>query len=115
METENYQIEKVKEGGSYEFRVAAFNDIGASGWTQCDPIAAVSMFKVPDPPRHVKVEAVNRFEVILQWQEPLFDGGAAITGYTVEKKEKVGQRWAAVGEAEPDAKKHRVENTDFIF
>ena len=101
-------IEDVKEGGSYEFRVAAFNDIGTSGWTQSDPIAAISMFKVPEPPRLVKIDEVNRYEVILSWQEPLFDGGASIKHYSVEKKEKVGQRWTAVGDTEQADKKYRV-------
>lgn len=108
METENYQIDKVKEGGSYEFRVASFNDVGTSGWSQSDPIAAVSMFKVPEPPRHLKVDTLNRFEVNLVWQEPLFDGGSSITSYTIEKKEKVGQRWVVAGEAEPAAMKFKV-------
>ena len=108
MEVENYLIENVKEGGSYEFRVAAFNDVGTSGWTQSDPIAAVSMFKVPEPPRLLKVDEVNRFEVVLIWQEPLFDGGAFITKYTVEKKDKIGQRWTPVGETKREEKRLKV-------
>ena len=109
MDKENHLIENVKEGGSFEFRVAAFNDVGSSGWFQSDPIAAVSMFKVPEPPRFVKIDEVNRFEVVLTWQEPLFDGGAPITRYTVEKKEKIGQRWIPAGDTEAERRKLKVK------
>ena len=107
-------IEKLKDGGSYEFRVSALNGVGTSGWTQSDPIAAVSMFKVPEPPRLPKIEEVTRYEVILTWQEPVFDGGASISKYTVEKKEKVGQRWTPVGETEPAEKRIRVRRLMYI-
>ena len=107
-QAETFAVEELKEGGSYEFRVAAFSEVGMSGWSQSEPIAAVSMFSIPEQPRNVKIEEVNRFEVILIWREPVFDGGARITHYNVEKREKLGQRWTNVGKTETLDCKFRV-------
>lgn len=42
-----------------------------------------------------KFEASNRLflSVTIAWQKPKSDGGAPITGYTIEKREKGTDRW----------------------
>lgn len=40
-----------------------------------------------DPPRDVECAKVNRTNLTLQWRRPEYDGGCAITGYIVEKRD----------------------------
>jgi type II secretory pathway pseudopilin PulG len=75
-----YQVTGLSTGVSYEFRVAALNVNGQSGYTSTP--SGVSATGVPDAPTVVSVVPGNT-QVVVNWSAPANNGGAAITGYTV--------------------------------
>lgn len=64
---------------------------------------------MPGQPRSVRSTDVSRDHVTLTWREPVFDGGAKITFYTIEKLEIPGRRWVKVGQTEDDACTFKVQ------
>jgi len=73
------------------------------------------MFSPPDPPRNVRIDDITRHEVLLSWKEPVFNGGADIISYDVEKKDSVGQRWLNVGKTDNQECQLRVKNASSRF
>ena len=55
----------------------------------------------PGPPGNLKATDWDKDHVDLAWEPPRNDGGAPITGYLVEKKDKTG-RWQPVFEVSRD-------------
>ena len=51
---------------------------------------------VPSPPRNIMVEDLKKKTVVLAWEAPEFDGGCAVSGYHVEKKQAYTSRWAKI-------------------
>lgn len=83
----DYTASGLREGQTYEFRVAAVN--GAGPGTPSKPTKAqkaeVPMFAA-DAPDQPKVEKITKDSVTLSWKKPTNDGGSKITGYIVEKR-----------------------------
>ncbi len=79
-------------GTAYTYRLRAFNSIGAGAWSN----EASTMARDPAPPDAVTglsatKDATNgTTEIDLSWTAPADDGGAAITGYTLERKSGTG-------------------------
>lgn len=77
----------LREGQTYEFRVAAVN--GAGPGTPSKPTkgqkAEVPIFAA-DAPDQPKVEKITKDSVTLSWKKPTNDGGSRITGYIIEKR-----------------------------
>jgi len=48
---------------------------------------------VPEPPQNLKVVGVTKSQIKIAYDPPENDGGAAVTGYMVERKEKNSPRW----------------------
>ena len=53
----------------------------------------------PDAPGKPKIVSYDRDRAELQWAEPVSDGGDAITGYTIERKEPKSSRWSRVNKS----------------
>ena len=51
---------------------------------------------MPHAPSKPQVTAVNATSVTLKWRPPTEDGGSPITGYVVQKKERLALRWTPV-------------------
>ena len=51
----------------------------------------------PDPPRMPKVENILKTECVLSWQIPVWDGGANINNYIIEKRELPMESWIKCG------------------
>lgn len=51
---------------------------------------------MPDAPEAPVVKEVFKDNVFLTWQPPANDGGAPVTGYTVERQSNITPRWIAV-------------------
>uniref|UniRef100_A0A8C6NPE0 Titin n=1 Tax=Nothobranchius furzeri TaxID=105023 RepID=A0A8C6NPE0_NOTFU len=82
------------EGHSYEFRVSAENAAGVgkpSSPTQY--IKACDAIYPPGPPSNPKVTEHSSTTVSLSWSRPIYDGGANIIGYVVERKEAGDDEW----------------------
>jgi predicted phage tail protein len=87
-------IKGLQEGHEYQFRVKAINDEGESEplETQHGTVAK-NPFDLPGKPGLPELEDWDVDRVDLKWQKPKSDGGAPITGYVIEKKEKFSTQW----------------------
>ncbi|XP_026221094.1 titin-like [Anabas testudineus] len=87
----HFKASGLEEGIEYEFRVFAENIAGLS------PSSKTSECYVArdpcEPPGKPEAVVVTREHITLQWARPRYDGGSAITGYIVEKKELPDGRW----------------------
>ncbi|CAF0817484.1 unnamed protein product, partial [Didymodactylos carnosus] len=93
-----YIASGLREGQTYEFRVAAVNEAGPgtpSKPTQAQK-AEVPIFPA-DAPDQPKVEKVTKDSVTLSWKKPLNNGGSRITGYVIEKRSPDSHDWEQVG------------------
>ncbi|KAL1129846.1 hypothetical protein AAG570_012790 [Ranatra chinensis] len=78
----------------YKFRVRAVNKIGSSEPAMCPKvILAKDPWDEPSKPRSVEVTDWDKDHADLKWEKPENDGGAPITGYIIEYKEKFGKDW----------------------
>ncbi|XP_073345209.1 myosin binding protein Cb isoform X1 [Pagrus major] len=53
----------------------------------------VKIVDVPDPPENVKCTGVGEETATIVWDPPVFDGGAQLKGYLMERKKKGSSRW----------------------
>lgn len=78
----------------YLFRVKAVNAIGESEPLEAtNSIIAKNDFDEPDAPGKPAITDWDRDHVDLQWASPKCDGGAPITEYVIQKKEKGSPYW----------------------
>ena len=77
----SYEHSSLSAGAEYRYRVAALNSAGAGAWAELtqstDPAVA------PDAPEGLSATATQT-SITVSWQAPSEDGGAEVTGYTVE-------------------------------
>uniref|UniRef100_A0A3Q3BI64 Titin n=1 Tax=Kryptolebias marmoratus TaxID=37003 RepID=A0A3Q3BI64_KRYMA len=82
------------EGHWYEFRVSAENAAGVGKpSTPTQYVKACDAIYPPGPPSNPKVTDHSSTTVSLSWSRPIYDGGAQITGYVVERKEAGDDEW----------------------
>ena len=87
----NIECKDLEPGKEYEFRVRAVNSEGESeNLHSLRPIIAKDPFTVPLPPSAPDVVDWSESHMDLEWKEPIDDGGAEITNYLIEKKDKNG-------------------------
>ncbi|KAI5726324.1 hypothetical protein M8J76_000791 [Diaphorina citri] len=92
-----YDVKGLQEGHEYKFRVKAINDEGESEPLESEhSIVAKNPFDAPGKPGLPNIEDWDVDRVTLNWEKPKSDGGAPITGYVVEKKEKRISTWEEV-------------------
>lgn len=82
------------EGCEYEFRVFAEN---AAGLSEPSAPSALTMAEdpmfLPSPPAKPTIVDSTKSSITLSWNKPLFDGGAAVTGYRVEFRKSSEEDW----------------------
>uniref|UniRef100_A0A673BZN9 Titin n=1 Tax=Sphaeramia orbicularis TaxID=375764 RepID=A0A673BZN9_9TELE len=82
------------EGCEYEFRVFAENAAGLSEPSNPCPLTLAEDPKfLPSPPAKPTIIDSSKSSITLSWNKPLFDGGAAITGYKVEFRKSTEEDW----------------------
>merc|ERR1719431_1752602 len=74
------------DNGTY--RLTAENDMGSD-----TALIKIQISDKPDPPRFPKIDKVYKNECVLSWQVPIWDGGANINSYIVEKRELPMESW----------------------
>ena len=90
-------------GKRYKFRVKAVNAEGASEPLVTEKATlAKDPFDPPSPPGNLKVADIDKDHVDLKWTKPSDDGGAPITGYVVEYKDKYSTDWVTGPEVSGD-------------
>uniref|UniRef100_A0A8B9FP09 Titin n=1 Tax=Amazona collaria TaxID=241587 RepID=A0A8B9FP09_9PSIT len=96
---------RLKTGCEYQFRIAAENRYGKSTYLTSESIVAQYPFKVPGPPGTPFVTNVSKDSMVVQWNEPVSDGGSKIIGYHLECKERNSILWAKLNKIPiPDTK-----------
>ncbi|XP_058467261.1 twitchin isoform X5 [Malaya genurostris] len=91
---EEFDVTGLQEGQHYKFRVKAINDEGESEPLETDEyMVAKNPFDVPKAPSDLVIHDWDNTSVTLQWKRPSSDGGAPITGYCIEKKERGETKW----------------------
>uniref|UniRef100_H2YFD0 Titin n=1 Tax=Ciona savignyi TaxID=51511 RepID=H2YFD0_CIOSA len=90
-------ITNLKEGKQYAFRVIALNKVGASDpreATTCTEAVTIQLsYKVPGAPASCTVSYACKDSIVVNWQEPVKDGGSQITGYHLEVKDRNSILW----------------------
>ena len=90
------RVPRLLEGNRYEFRVFAVNAQGRGAPTTSDEAMPQAQFDVPGKPgRPFAVDADKNF-IKISWKPPTHNGGSAITGYDVERRDILGGRWVKV-------------------
>ncbi|XP_050067771.1 twitchin isoform X12 [Anopheles maculipalpis] len=92
------EISRLIHNKRYSFRVKAVNEIGESEPLDCShPIIAKNDYEEPSQPPKPEVRDWDANSVTIQWNPPKSDGGAAITEYIIQKKEKDSPYWSNAG------------------
>ncbi|CAH1103156.1 unnamed protein product [Psylliodes chrysocephalus] len=87
-------VKGLQEGHEYDFRVKAINDEGESEPLETDSsIVAKNPYDIPGKPGTPEITDWDADRVDLKWEAPKSTGGAPITGYVIEKKEKFSTTW----------------------
>lgn len=87
-------VKGLTEGHEYQFRVKAINEEGESEPLETDgSIIAKNPYDAAGKPGKPELEDWDVDRVDLKWTPPKSDGGAPITGYVIEKKEKFSPVW----------------------
>jgi hypothetical protein len=73
----------------------------------------------PDAPQNLKVTEVSRDYVVISWEAPEYDGGADISGYTIEKRDAAKSHWAPAGTCDARDTSFKVkklfEGSNYLF
>jgi len=93
-----FLVNRLKEGERYEFRVMAENAIGTSPALDTGGLAflAKNPYDAPGAPPPPGIKEHDRDHITVEIKPPANNGGAPITGYTIERKEKGSNRWIPV-------------------
>uniref|UniRef100_A0A8C2YF01 Titin n=1 Tax=Coturnix japonica TaxID=93934 RepID=A0A8C2YF01_COTJA len=90
------KVTKLKTGSEYQFRIFAENRYGQSFALESAPVVAQYPYKEPGPPGTPFVTIVTKDSMVVQWHEPINDGGSKVLGYHLERKEKNSILWTKV-------------------
>nr|CAD7586386.1 unnamed protein product [Timema genevievae] len=89
-----FKCEDLTPKKEYKFRIRAVNKLGSS-----EPVLFAKNVLAKDPwdepskPTNVEVVDWDKDHADIKWNKPEDDGGAPITGYIIEFKEKFGKDW----------------------
>lgn len=59
----------------------------------------INVIDAPEAPKKLTATDVTRSSITLAWEPPESDGGAAITGYALERKSPSSSRWVRVNKS----------------
>ncbi len=92
------EVNNLVEGRAYKFLVRAVNQLGDSPDLETeDEIIAKNPFDPPSPPSKPTVADWGEDFADLTWKAPEEDGGAEISGYRVEVRNRDRRAWNAAG------------------
>lgn len=116
----SHQVTRLIHMKEYLFRVSAVNAIGQSEPLELDrAIVAKNEYDEPSAPGKPKATDWSKSHVDLEWEKPKSDGGAPLTGYIIQKKEKGSPYWVNAVHVPPSKTKATVpdltEGQDYEF
>jgi titin len=97
-----YTATGLTHGDAYTFRIAAINGVGTSASADQASTGGVIPYTNTNAPTAVSAAPGDK-QLIVSWTAPSSNGGSAITGYKVEKKEGSGSYAIAVANTGSDA------------
>uniref|UniRef100_A0A4W3IYH8 Fibronectin type-III domain-containing protein n=1 Tax=Callorhinchus milii TaxID=7868 RepID=A0A4W3IYH8_CALMI len=89
-------VPKLLEGHEYVFRIMAQNKYGVGEPLDSEPETARNLFTLPGACDKPTISSVTHDSMIVNWEDPEYDGGSPVTGYWLERKETTGKRWNRV-------------------
>uniref|UniRef100_A0A3B5M7C5 Titin n=1 Tax=Xiphophorus couchianus TaxID=32473 RepID=A0A3B5M7C5_9TELE len=101
-----FKVTKLKTGAEYQFRIIAENRYGKSASLDSKTIVVQYPYKPPGPPGTPYVKYATKEMMIIEWNEPVTDGGSAVIGYHLESKERSSILWNKLN-------KTRITDTQF--
>uniref|UniRef100_A0A3P8WYM7 Titin n=1 Tax=Cynoglossus semilaevis TaxID=244447 RepID=A0A3P8WYM7_CYNSE len=90
------KVANLKTGAEYQFRIYAENRYGKSYAIDSEPVIAQYPFQEPGPPGTPFVSSYTKDYMVVEWHKPPSDGGSAILGYHLERKEKNSILWTKI-------------------
>lgn len=90
------KVANLKTGAEYQFRIYAENRYGKSYAIDSEPVVAQYPFQEPGPPGTPFVSSYSKDYMVVEWHKPPSDGGSAIMGYHLERKEKNSILWTKI-------------------
>lgn len=87
------KVTKLKTSAEYQFRVIAENRYGKSAALESKAILVQYPFKPPGPPGTPYIKSATKEQMIIEWNEPVIDGGSSVIGYHLESKERSSILW----------------------
>ena len=97
-EANQHKVTGLLRGNEYVFRIRAENKFGRGEATETQPVIAVDPFITPGAPGKPEVTNVTKNSCTVSWDRPESDGGAELTGFIVERREKNSSRWHRVNQ-----------------
>ncbi len=80
---------------AYTYRVSAINSVGTSSPSNtASATTSGTTITVPQPPTGLTATAISSSAINLSWSAPSNNGGAAITGYKIERSTDGGATWS---------------------
>lgn len=108
----SFKAQNLQGGHNYKFRVKAVNKEGESEPLQTDKeTLAKNPYDQPGKMDKPKLVDWDKDHVDLEWAPPANDGGAPITGYVIEKKDKRG-KWTKAKEVPAGETSARVDGLE---
>lgn len=114
-----FKVPNLVKDTEYQFRVRAENRYGVSPPLSSIEVVAKHQFKPPGSPGKPVVYNITADGMTISWDAPVYDGGAEITGYHVEKKERNSILWQKVNTSPISNREYRItglmEGLDYQF
>lgn len=106
------KVPRLKTGAEYQFRIIAQNRYGKSHGLDSSAVVAQYPYREPGPPGTPFISSLSRDHQIVEWHEPVTDGGSPVLGYHLERKERNSILWVKINKTlihETSFKSHPLE------
>uniref|UniRef100_A0A672I9D9 Titin n=1 Tax=Salarias fasciatus TaxID=181472 RepID=A0A672I9D9_SALFA len=106
------KVPRLKTGAEYQFRIIAQNRYGKSHGLDSSSVVAQYPYREPGPPGTPFISSLSRDHQIVEWHEPVSDGGSPVLGYHLERKERNSILWVKINKTlihEPKFKSYPLE------
>ena len=106
--TRTFQLQNLSPAKRYQFKVTAEN-INGNG-SSSTVLSATTLAALASNPRNLTSETLSFSSLLLNWDIPETDGGAAITDYRIEISSNAGSTWTTITRSASTATTYTVLN-----